>query len=105
MRDIPTRSQFNGRCLFSVGGTDAPQLRPPVVIVTGQYELTMDAGLGNELRQQRCGELNRGSSRAFHHHMLDGASVVTQVLMRSDVYAEFKSFHAQNPSVQVKLNR
>jgi hypothetical protein len=50
---------------------------PPVVITTGQYEMTMKAGLGNEWCQQRCRELNRGPGRGLHHRSLDGTTAIT----------------------------
>lgn len=74
------------------------QLRSPVVIVTGQHKPAVDAGLGNELGQKRCGELHSGTGRALHHHLSDGAPVIAQVLMRRDVDTKFKSLHSGNPS-------
>ena len=53
----------------------------------------MDARIGNELRQQRCREPNRGPGRAFHHHLSDAAPVIVQIFLHRDVDAEFESFH------------
>lgn len=52
------------------------QRRPLEAIVTYKHKIAVDTAVGDELDQQRCGELNCCAVRAFDDDLLDRTSEV-----------------------------
>jgi len=73
------------------------QMGVPVVFITGQREIPVDALGSDKLLEQRCRKLNGLPGSALNHNVPGRPSIIAQILLRRDVEVKFVSVHG-NPS-------
>ncbi len=72
---------------------EALQAGVPVVVVTGEGEIAVDAVGGDELLEERGGKLDVFTGGGADDDKARGAAIVIEALVRRDAEVKFKTLH------------